>query len=37
VEQGFKGTLYLGTYAPAREVVPVSRRHAPQLRQALGL
>jgi DNA-binding LytR/AlgR family response regulator len=37
VEQGFKGTLYLATDVPAREVVPVSRRHAPQLRQVLGL
>ncbi|HXP57821.1 MAG TPA: LytTR family transcriptional regulator DNA-binding domain-containing protein [Streptosporangiaceae bacterium] len=37
VEQGFKGTLYLATDVPAHEVVPVSRRHAPQLRQALGL
>jgi DNA-binding LytR/AlgR family response regulator len=37
VEQGFKGTLYLATDVQAREVVPVSRRHAPQLRQVLGL
>ncbi|MBV9793196.1 MAG: LytTR family transcriptional regulator DNA-binding domain-containing protein [Actinobacteria bacterium] len=37
VEQGFKGTLYLATDVPTREVVPVSRRHAPQLRQVLGL
>jgi sigma-54 dependent transcriptional regulator, acetoin dehydrogenase operon transcriptional activator AcoR len=37
VEQGFKGTLYLATDRQTREVVPVSRRHAPQLRQVLGL
>lgn len=37
VEQGFKGTLYLATDVQAREMVPVSRRHAPQLRQVLGL
>jgi hypothetical protein len=37
VEHGLKGTLYLATDVQAREVVPVSRRHAPQLRQALGL
>ena len=37
VEQGFKGTLYLATDPQAHEVVPVARRHAPQLRQALGL
>lgn len=36
VEQGFKGTLYLATDTPARELVPVARRHASQLRQALG-
>jgi sigma-54 dependent transcriptional regulator, acetoin dehydrogenase operon transcriptional activator AcoR len=37
VEHGLKGTLYLATDPQAREVVPVARRHAPQLRQALGL
>jgi sigma-54 dependent transcriptional regulator, acetoin dehydrogenase operon transcriptional activator AcoR len=37
VEHGLKGTLYLATDPQAREAVPVSRRHAPQLRQALGL
>jgi hypothetical protein len=37
VEQGFKGTLYLATDPPTHEVVPVARRHAPHLRQALGL
>ncbi|OZM78739.1 DNA-binding protein [Pseudonocardia sp. MH-G8] len=36
VEQGFKGALFLATDARSRETVPVSRRHAPQLRQALG-
>ena len=37
VEQGFKGTLYLATDVQPREVVPVSRRHAPHLRKVLGL
>jgi sigma-54 dependent transcriptional regulator, acetoin dehydrogenase operon transcriptional activator AcoR len=37
VEQGFKGALFLATDARTRETVPVARRHAPQLRQALGL
>ncbi|MGH3098614.1 MAG: LytTR family transcriptional regulator DNA-binding domain-containing protein [Streptosporangiales bacterium] len=37
VEQGFKGTLFLATDTRTRETVPVSRRHAPQLRHALGL
>ena len=36
IEQGFKGTLFLATDTPVRELVPVARRHAPQLRQALG-
>ena len=36
IEQGFKGTLFLATDTPARELVPVARRHAPQLRQTLG-
>lgn len=36
IEQGFKGTLYLATDTPSREVVPVARRHAPHLRQVLG-
>jgi DNA-binding LytR/AlgR family response regulator len=36
VEQGFNGTLFLATDPPARELVPVARRQAPQLRQALG-
>jgi len=36
IEQGFKGTMYLTTDAPSREVVPVARRHAPHLRQVLG-
>jgi hypothetical protein len=36
VEQGFKGTLFLATDTSVRELVPVARRHAPQLRQALG-
>jgi PAS domain-containing protein len=36
VEPGFKGTLFLATDTPVRELVPVARRHAPQLRQALG-
>jgi sigma-54 dependent transcriptional regulator, acetoin dehydrogenase operon transcriptional activator AcoR len=37
VEQGFKGALFLVTDARPRETVPVSRRHASQLRQAFGL
>jgi hypothetical protein len=37
VEQGFKGALFLSTDARTRETVPVSRRHASQLRQAFGL
>jgi hypothetical protein len=37
VEHGFKGALFLATDARPRETVPVSRRHASQLRQALGL
>jgi hypothetical protein len=37
VEHGFKGALFLATDARSREVVPVARRHAPQLRRALGL
>jgi DNA-binding LytR/AlgR family response regulator len=37
VEQGFKGALFLATDARPRETVPVSRRHASQLRQAFGL
>ncbi|MBM7809073.1 hypothetical protein JOD57_004910 [Geodermatophilus bullaregiensis] len=37
VEPGFKGTLFLATDTRARETVPVSRRHAPSVRQVLGL
>jgi hypothetical protein len=37
IEQGFKGTLLLVTDARAHETVPVARRHAAQLRQAIGL
>jgi sigma-54 dependent transcriptional regulator, acetoin dehydrogenase operon transcriptional activator AcoR len=37
VEQGFKGALFLATDARTRETVPVSRRHASQLRQAFGI
>jgi DNA-binding LytR/AlgR family response regulator len=37
VEQGFKGALFLATDARSRETVPVARRHAPHLRQALGI
>jgi sigma-54 dependent transcriptional regulator, acetoin dehydrogenase operon transcriptional activator AcoR len=37
VEQGFKGALFLATDARSRETVPVSRRHASELRQAFGL
>jgi sigma-54 dependent transcriptional regulator, acetoin dehydrogenase operon transcriptional activator AcoR len=37
IEQGFKGALFLGTDARTHESVPVSRRHVPAVRQALGL
>ena len=37
IDQGFKGALFLITDTRQRESVPVSRRHAPQLRQALGV
>jgi sigma-54 dependent transcriptional regulator, acetoin dehydrogenase operon transcriptional activator AcoR len=37
IEQGFKGTLFVTTDMHAHETVPVARRHAPSLRQALGL
>ena len=37
VESGFKGALFVITDARPHETVPVSRRHAAQLRQALGV
>ena len=37
IDQGFKGSLFLITDTRQRESIPVSRRHAPQLRQALGV
>jgi sigma-54 dependent transcriptional regulator, acetoin dehydrogenase operon transcriptional activator AcoR len=37
IEHGFKGTLLLITDARSHETVPVARRHAPQLRQSVGL
>lgn len=37
VERGIKGELFLVTDARAAELVPVSRRHAPRLRQLLGV
>jgi DNA-binding LytR/AlgR family response regulator len=37
VEQGFKGALFLVADARTRKTIPVARRHASQLRQALGL
>ncbi|MGH3290886.1 MAG: LytTR family DNA-binding domain-containing protein, partial [Trebonia sp.] len=37
IEQGFKGTLFVTTDTHTHETVPVARRHAAQLRQALGL
>ncbi|HEU5157685.1 MAG TPA: LytTR family transcriptional regulator DNA-binding domain-containing protein [Streptosporangiaceae bacterium] len=37
IEQGFKGTLLLITDARSHETVPVARRHAPHLRQSIGL
>jgi hypothetical protein len=37
IEQGFKGTLFVTTDTHTHETVPVARRHASQLRQALGM
>jgi hypothetical protein len=37
IEQGFKGTLSVTTDTHTHETVPVARRHAAQLRQALGM
>jgi hypothetical protein len=37
VESGFKGALFVITDARPHETVPVSRRHAAQLRRALGV
>jgi sigma-54 dependent transcriptional regulator, acetoin dehydrogenase operon transcriptional activator AcoR len=37
IEQGFKGALFLATGTRSHETVPVSRRHVPEVRQALGL
>ncbi|MBO0804575.1 MAG: LytTR family transcriptional regulator DNA-binding domain-containing protein, partial [Nocardiopsaceae bacterium] len=37
IEQGFKGTLFVTTDTHAHETVPVARRHAAQLRRALGM
>ncbi|MBV9448064.1 MAG: LytTR family transcriptional regulator DNA-binding domain-containing protein [Streptosporangiaceae bacterium] len=37
IDQGFKGSLYLITEVRTHETVPVSRRHAPVLRRALGV
>ncbi|HEX6527591.1 MAG TPA: LytTR family transcriptional regulator DNA-binding domain-containing protein [Streptosporangiaceae bacterium] len=37
IDQGFKGSLYLVTEVHTHETVPVSRRHAPVLRRALGV
>jgi hypothetical protein len=37
IEPGFKGTLLLAIDTRAHETVPVSRRHVPSVRQALGL
>lgn len=37
IDQGFKGSLYLVTDVRSHETVPVSRRHAPILRRALGV
>lgn len=37
IEQGFKGTLFLATDARGHETVPVSRRHIPSLRNAVGI
>lgn len=37
IDQGFKGSLFLVTDLRSHETVPVSRRHAPVLRRALGV
>jgi hypothetical protein len=37
IDQGFKGALFLITDVRSHETVPVSRRHAPMLRRALGV
>jgi sigma-54 dependent transcriptional regulator, acetoin dehydrogenase operon transcriptional activator AcoR len=37
IDHGFKGSLFLITDVRSHETVPVSRRHAPVLRQALGI
>ena len=37
IDQGFKGSLFLITDVRQRESIPVSRRHAPALRRALGV
>lgn len=37
IEPGFKGTLFVTTDPHTRETVPVARRHAAELRQALGM
>lgn len=37
IEQGFKGTLFVTTDPHTHETIPVARRHAAQLRQALGM
>jgi hypothetical protein len=37
VEHGFKGARLLTANARTRETILVARRHAPQLRRALGL
>jgi DNA-binding LytR/AlgR family response regulator len=39
IDQGFKGALFLITSVrqQQRESIPVSRRHAPELRRALGV
>jgi hypothetical protein len=37
IDQGFKGALFLITDVHHRDSVPVSRRHAPDLRRALGV
>ena len=37
IELGFKGTLFVTTDPHTHETVPVARRHAAELRQALGM
>jgi DNA-binding LytR/AlgR family response regulator len=37
IERGFKGELFLVVETRMNDMVPVSRRHAPAVRRALGI